>query len=63
MREIVFDTETTGLDPKTGDRVVEIGCIELFNHIPTGRNFHRYLNPERPMSIDAARVHGLTTRS
>ncbi|MEJ0011359.1 MAG: DNA polymerase III subunit epsilon [Bauldia sp.] len=59
MREIVFDTETTGLDPKTGDRVVEIGCIELFNHIPTGRSFHRYLNPERPMSIDAARVHGL----
>jgi DNA polymerase III subunit epsilon len=59
MREIVFDTETTGLDPKAGDRVVEIGCIELFNHIPTGRTFHRYLNPERPMSIDAARVHGL----
>ena len=59
MREIVFDTETTGLDPKTGDRVVEIGCIELFNHIPTGKSFHRYLNPERPMSIDAARVHGL----
>jgi DNA polymerase-3 subunit epsilon len=59
MREIVFDTETTGLDPKTGDRVVEIGCIELINHIPSGRNFHRYLNPERTMSIDAARVHGL----
>ncbi len=59
MREIVFDTETTGLDPKSGDRVVEIGCIELFNHIPTGRSFHRYLNPERPMPIDAARVHGL----
>src|SRR5260221_11781961 len=59
MREIVFDTETTGLDPKSGDRIVEIGAIELFNHIPTGRSFHRYLNPERPMSIDAARVHGL----
>ncbi len=59
MREIVFDTETTGLDPKTGDRVVEIGCIELINHIPSGRSFHRYLNPERPMSIDAARIHGL----
>jgi DNA polymerase-3 subunit epsilon len=58
MREIVFDTETTGLDPK-GDRIVEIGCIELFNHIPTGRNFHRYVNPERANSIDAARVHGL----
>ena len=59
MREIVFDTETTGLDPKSGDRIVEIGAIELFNHIPTGRSFHRYLNPERPMSIDASRVHGL----
>ena len=59
MREIVFDTETTGLDPARGDRVVEIGAIELYNHIPTGRNFHAYLNPERPMSIDAARVHGL----
>ena len=59
MREIVFDTETTGLDPASGDRVVEIGGIELFNHIPTGRKFHFYLNPERPMPIDAARVHGL----
>jgi DNA polymerase-3 subunit epsilon len=59
MREIVFDTETTGLDPKNGDRVVEIGCVELVNHFPTGRKFHRYLNPERSMSIDAARVHGL----
>src|SRR5437868_2379224 len=59
MREIVFDTETTGLDPKTGDRIVEIGCIELINHIPSGRSFHRYLNPERPMPIEAARVHGL----
>ena len=59
MREIVFDTETTGLDPRNGDRVVEIGCVELINHIPTGRTFHRYVNPERAMSIDAARVHGL----
>jgi DNA polymerase-3 subunit epsilon len=59
MREIVFDTETTGLDPNSGDRVVEIGCIELINHIPTGRTFHRYLNPERTMPIEAARVHGL----
>lgn len=59
MREIVFDTETTGLDPVNGDRIVEIGAIELYNHIPTGKNFHRYLNPERPMSIEAARVHGL----
>ena len=59
MREIVFDTETTGLDPRNGDRVVEVGCIELINHIPSGRRFHRYVNPERGMSIDAARVHGL----
>src|SRR5258708_15145395 len=59
MGEIVFDTEPTGLDPKSGDRVVEIGCVELVNHFPTGRKFHRYLNPERSMSIDAARVHGL----
>jgi DNA polymerase-3 subunit epsilon len=59
MREIVFDTETTGLDPKTGDRVVEIGLIELVNHIPTGRNFHRYMNPERTMPAEALRIHGL----
>ncbi len=59
MREIVFDTETTGLDPLSGDRVVEIGAIELVNHIPSGRRFHAYLNPERPMSAEAARVHGL----
>ncbi len=59
MREIVFDTETTGLDPLTGDRVVEIGAIELLNHIPTGKRFHVYLNPERPMSVEAARIHGL----
>jgi DNA polymerase-3 subunit epsilon len=59
MREIVFDTETTGLDPTNGDRIVEIGCVELFNHIPTGQTFHRYLNPERPMPIEAMRVHGL----
>lgn len=59
MREIVFDTETTGLEPLNGDRVVEIGAIELVNHIPTGRHFHAYLNPERPMPADAARVHGL----
>ena len=58
MREIVFDTETTGLDP-SGDRIVEIGAIELLNHIPTGRKFHSYLNPERPVPADAARIHGL----
>lgn len=60
MREIVFDTETTGLDPLTGDRVVEIGCIELVNHIPSGETFHRYLNPERDMPPEAQRVHGLS---
>jgi DNA polymerase-3 subunit epsilon len=59
MREIVLDTETTGLDPTRGDRVVEIGCVELINHIPSGCRFHRYVNPQRAMSIDAARVHGL----
>jgi DNA polymerase-3 subunit epsilon len=61
VREIVFDTETTGLDPLKGDRLVEIGCIELLNHIPTGRHFHVYINPERPMPADAFRVHGLST--
>ena len=60
MREIVFDTETTGLDPLTGDRVVEIGCVEILNFIPTGQNFHVYINPERDMPDAAFRVHGLT---
>jgi len=60
MREIVLDTETTGLDPLTGHRVVEIGCVELFNHISTGKTFHAYLNPERDMPSEAAMVHGLT---
>ncbi|WP_375460915.1 DNA polymerase III subunit epsilon [uncultured Enterovirga sp.] len=60
LREIVFDTETTGIDHATGDRVVEIGGIELLNHIPTGRNFHAYLNPERPMAQGAFEVHGLS---
>ena len=60
MREIVFDTETTGTDPANGDRIVEIGAVELLNHIPTGRTFHAYLNPERPMSQGALAVHGLT---
>jgi DNA polymerase-3 subunit epsilon len=58
-REIVFDTETTGLDPKR-DRIVEIGCVELFNHVPTGRHFHAYLNPEMAMAEDAFRIHGLS---
>lgn len=61
MREIVLDTETTGFDPATGDRLVEIGCLELENHIPTGRNFHRYLNPEREMPESAFRIHGLSS--
>ncbi len=60
-REIVLDTETTGLSPATGDRIVEIGCVELLNHIPTGRHFHVYLNPEREVPDEAFRVHGLST--
>jgi DNA polymerase-3 subunit epsilon len=60
MREIVFDTETTGLDPHKGDRVVEIGCVELYNTIPTGQTFHVYLDPERDMPDEAFRVHGLS---
>lgn len=60
MREIVLDTETTGLDPYQGHRVVEIGCVELFNRIPTGQNFHRYVNPEREMPAEAFAVHGLS---
>jgi DNA polymerase III subunit epsilon len=60
MREIVLDTETTGLDPLRGDRVVEIGGVELENFIPTGRMFHGYFNPERPVPAEATRVHGLT---
>ncbi len=59
-REIVLDTETTGLSPQSGDRVVEIGCVELINHIPTGQHFHIYLNPERDMPEEAFRVHGLS---
>ncbi|MBF0166243.1 MAG: DNA polymerase III subunit epsilon [Alphaproteobacteria bacterium] len=60
MREIVFDTETTGLDPNSGHRIVEIGCVELVNHLPTGNHFHRYLNPERDVPDEVVRVHGLT---
>ncbi len=59
MREIVLDTETTGLDPAEGHRVVEIGAVELFNHLPTGRTYHQYINPERPMPKEAFEVHGL----
>ena len=60
MREIVLDTETTGLDPGAGDRIVEIGAVELWNHLPTGKTFHKYLNPERYMPDEAQAVHGLT---
>jgi len=60
MREIVFDTETTGLDPMQGHRLIEIGCIELVNRFPSGRVFHRYLNPERDVPAEAYAVHGLS---
>jgi DNA polymerase-3 subunit epsilon len=60
MREIVFDTETTGMDPAEGDKLVEIGCVELINHIPTGRTYHQYINPERDVPAEAVAVHGLT---
>lgn len=60
MREIIFDTETTGLDPKTGDRMVEIGCIEMIGRVETGRTFHAFFNPERDMPPEAERVHGLS---
>ena len=60
LREIVIDTETTGLDPSNGDRLIELGCIEIVNRIPTGQEFHRYLNPERAIHRDAVAVHGLT---
>jgi DNA polymerase-3 subunit epsilon len=61
MRETVIDTETTGLDPHSGHRIVEIAAIELVHHVPTGRRFHRYVNPERDMPDEAYAVHGLTT--
>jgi len=61
VREIVFDTETTGLNPATGDRMVEIGCVEMFNRVETGRHFHAYFNPGRAMPSEAEAVHGLTT--
>lgn len=61
VREIILDTETTGLDPATGDRIVEIGALELLNHLPTGRTFHVYINPERDMPKEAEAVHGLSS--
>jgi DNA polymerase-3 subunit epsilon len=60
MREIVFDTETTGLDPFSGDRIVEIGCIEVINSMPTGETYWTYVNPERDMPKEAERIHGIT---
>lgn len=59
MREIVLDTETTGFDPESGDRIVEIGCLELVNHMPTGKTYHQYINPERGMPDEAFGVHGI----
>lgn len=59
VREVVFDTETTGMDPETGDKLVEIGAVELINHIPTGVTFHRYINPQREVPDEAFKVHGL----
>lgn len=61
MREIVLDTETTGLDPESGDRIVEIACLEMMHRIPTGRTWHHYLNPERDMPAGAFAVHGLSS--
>ncbi len=60
MREIVLDTETTGLDPYQGDRLVEIGCVELYNKIPTSQSFHCYINPQREMAASAFEIHGLS---
>lgn len=61
MREIVLDTETTGLDPKSGHRIIEIGCVEIINKIRTGKFFHTYLNPERDVPMEAFKVHGIST--
>ena len=59
-RAIVLDTETTGLDPRTGHRLIEIGCVEVVDYMPTGRTFHRYIHPERDIDPDAERVHGIS---
>ena len=61
VREIVFDTETTGFDPEKGDRLVEIGAVELINHVATGKTYHQYINPEREVPEEVVKVHGLTT--
>lgn len=60
MREVVLDTETTGLDPADGHRVIEVGCVELMDHVPTGATFQRYLHPDRSVPVESQRVHGLT---
>src|SRR6478609_3088465 len=60
MREIVLDTETTGLEASEGHRIIEIGCVELVNRLPTGRTFHTYCNPDRPIDKDATKIHGIT---
>ena len=60
MREIVLDTETTGLDFKKGDKIIEIGCVELINHIPTGKTYQQYLNPHQDISEKAEEIHGIT---
>ena len=62
MIQIVLDTETTGLDPRQGDRVVEIGCVEIYDLIPTGRIFHKYINPEYKVSDKAFEIHGLSNK-
>ena len=59
-RAIVLDTETTGLDPRTGHRLIEIGCVEVVDYMPTGRTFHRYIHPERDIDPEAERVHGIS---
>ncbi|HNQ91363.1 MAG TPA: DNA polymerase III subunit epsilon [Alphaproteobacteria bacterium] len=61
LREIVLDTETTGMDPADGHRIIEIGCVELVNHLPTGKTFHQYINPEREVDAGAVAVHGIKT--
>jgi DNA polymerase-3 subunit epsilon len=60
-REIVLDTETTGMDPEEGHRIIEIGCVELYNHLPTGKMWHHYINPEREVDAGAVAVHGIKT--